>query len=131
MNLLIAVAILSLLGASFMLYRKIVAIQPHLKIEENHGHTNFIVEFLRQAKKGVLQYFDEIYTELRQLMHDLMSYLAAKMYKLSSASAQEFLRFYNFVQGRKELKKAGNASAFILDMEEHKVSSRVARKRTT
>ncbi|MBI3633785.1 MAG: hypothetical protein HY226_05875 [Candidatus Vogelbacteria bacterium] len=127
---LITISTLSLLGVLFMLYKKIVDIEPHLNNETHHGHSNFIIDYTFYLRNQVKQYFTEIYTELRPHLHDLMSYVASKMYKLSSAAAQEFLRFYNFVQGRKELKKTANASAFIIDMEEHKVASRNVGKRS-
>ncbi|MBI3631887.1 MAG: hypothetical protein HY225_00355 [Candidatus Vogelbacteria bacterium] len=114
-----------------MLIKKVKDIEPHLDSVHHHGHTNFILEFFQAAKKQVTQYFEEIYAELHPLAHDVMSYVASKMYKLSSAAAQEFLRFYNFIQGRKELRSGGNTSSFITNIAEHKEAARNIHKRVT
>ena len=129
MTWLIIVAIVSLSGALFMLGKKIYEIQPHIENAGSESHTNFIFDFWQMLKGESLRHTKDTYHKVRPHAHDLVSYFAAKMYKLSSWSAQEFLRFYNFIQGRKELRGKQTTSSFLTDITRHKEQTRAGTSR--
>jgi hypothetical protein len=103
-------------GAFFMLYKKIELVAPHVEYAGDHAHTNFIADFFRTVKNWTKETLNDIYLKIRPHAHDLVSLIFSKMYKISSWFAQEFLKFYNFIQGRKILKNAGSTSVFIRDI---------------
>ena len=109
-----------------MLVKKIYEIQPHLEGFNVESHTNFIIEFFQNMKREIVQHLGNIYHGVRPHAHDIVSSIAAKMYRFSSWSAQEFLRFYNFIQGRKDLRVNQNTSSFLADMVKHKEESRIS-----
>lgn len=99
-----------------MLYKKIEQVAPHVEYAGHHAHTNFILDFFRTAIGWTKNILNDIYLKIRPHAHDFVSMIFSKMYKISSWFAQEFLKFYNFIQGRKVLKSAGNTSVFIRDI---------------
>ncbi len=128
MNYLIILSLVSISGAIFMLIQKISKVAVHLETSEHESHTNFIVVFLKLLVNQIKQFFVAYYLKIRPHAHDLISFLASRLYRLSAWFALEFLKFYNFIQGRKIIKNSGSASLFIRDITRDKEEGRIARK---
>lgn len=120
MSYLIIIALISFTGAGLMLYKKIQETAPHIEFTGADVHTNFIFDFLKMSLDWTRKTLDDIYLRARPHVHDLISFIFSKMYKMSSWFAQEFLKFYNFIQGRKVLKNGGSTSVFIRDIAKDK-----------
>ncbi len=99
-----------------MLAKKVRDTAPHVETAGRGAHTNFIIDFARYSRNRMKAFLHSVYLNLRPHAHDLASFVAAKMYKISSWLAREFLKFYNFIQGRRVLKNSGKTSIFIQDM---------------
>ncbi len=127
MNILILISLISFLGASFMFFKKLHSLEPEIA-ESYHGHSNFILDFFKTLRVRLRKYVNEVYLAIRPHAHDFISSIVSRLYKISSWFALEFLKFYNFIQGRKVLKNSGNASSFIRDITQNKEEGRIARK---
>ncbi len=99
-----------------MLGRRVEEMAPHVEYAGRHAHTNFIADFFRLSKSRAKVILNNLYLSVRPHAHDLVSNILSRLYKLSSWSAREFLKFYNFIQGRKVLKNSGKTSIFIRDI---------------
>ncbi len=113
---LIILAILSLGGAGFMLWRRIDEMAPHVEEAGRYAHSNFIFDFFRIARKRITAFIRGVYSQFRPHFHQFISYIVSRLYRLSSWFAEELLNFYNFIQGRKVLKNSGKTSIFIRDI---------------
>ena len=127
MTFLIILSLASFLGAAFLLMKKIYEMAPHVETTIHDVHTNFILDFLQMLQEEIKNILREVYLFLRPYAHDLVSSIASMMYKMSAWLAGEFLKFYNFIQGRKVLKNSGNTSMFIRDITKDKEYNRARR----
>ncbi|MDO8493279.1 MAG: hypothetical protein Q7S19_01920 [bacterium] len=113
---LIVLSLISFSAIIFMLTKKIRETASYIEIAGRGTHTNFIVDFIHYLRNQTKVLLHDAYLNLRPHAHDIISFVVAKMYKVSSWLAREFLKFYNFIQGRKVLKNSGRQSIFIQDM---------------
>lgn len=111
-----------------MLTKRVGEVSPHVDDAGLYAHTNFIAEFLRSLRRRVVESLHDIYLGIRPHAHDLVAFVVAKMYKISSWFAREFLKFYNFIQGRKVLKNSGKTSIFIRDISRDKEEGGISGK---
>lgn len=121
MQILFILSLLSFAAIAFIFYKKISEINCQIKEGTHCGYApNFFGEYLNVFKKKVNEVLDEINSYMKPHVQSIASFLTRYLYKLSSSVAQESLRLYNFVQGKRTLKNTGTTSLFLRDMAKHK-----------
>ena len=121
MQILLALSLLSLFAIIFIFSRKISEINCQIQEGTHCGQApNIFEQYIKVLKSKVYEVADEVSVYMRPHIHAFASAVAKRFYKISSGAAQESLRLYNFIQGKKTLKNAGTTSLFIRDMAKHK-----------
>ena len=120
----IILSILSLVSLSviiFLFYKKNAEIKCQIEEWTHCGQApNIFEQYTKVLKAKAREVYDEVSAYIQPYIHSFATTIMKTLYRISSSAAQESLRLYNFIQGKKTLKNAGTTSLFIRDMAKHK-----------
>ncbi|MBI5140381.1 MAG: hypothetical protein HZA94_02970 [Candidatus Vogelbacteria bacterium] len=121
MQILIIISLVSLGAIVSIFYKKTQEINCQIREGRHCGDVpNFFEQYIKIIKIKLHEVCDEVSVYMTPHVHAIASVATKQLYKISSGMAQESLRVYNFIQGKKTLKNARGASLFIRDMAKHK-----------
>jgi len=110
MNLLIATALVSFIGAVYTLVRKVNQVASHPEAASVNAHTNFVFDFCWSLTDRAKEHLEKVYSDIRPLADNFIATATSSVYKISAWFAHETLKLHNFIQGRRVLRGYDNSS---------------------